>query len=89
MPRTRARAFRTSTNDGGNHADEVSPLSSPHDDLNQQIIRLLQNDGRATYDTMGEKLGVSGGTVRNRVTQDARGGHAPHRGRGGPGGGRL
>ena len=69
MPRTRVRAFQTLTNESGGHAEEVSPLSSPHDDLNQQIIRLLQDDGRATYDTMGEKLGVSGGTVRNRVTR--------------------
>ena len=52
------------------HADgNVSPLASPHDDLNQQIIRLLQDDGRAAYDEIGLKLGVSGGTVRNRVTR--------------------
>ncbi|MDD9991760.1 MAG: AsnC family transcriptional regulator, partial [Rhodospirillales bacterium] len=50
-------------------ADDVPRLSSPHDDLNQQIIRLLQDDGRATYDEIGLKLGVSGGTVRNRVTR--------------------
>ena len=47
----------------------VSPLASPHDDLNQRIIRLLQDDGRAAYDEIGLKLGVSGGTVRNRVTR--------------------
>ena len=49
--------------------DDVPRLSSPHDDLNQQIIRLLQDDGRAAYDEIGQKLGVSGGTVRNRVTR--------------------
>ena len=48
---------------------DVSPLSSPHDDLNQQIIRLLQDDGRAAYDVIGQRLGVSGGTVRNRVAR--------------------
>ena len=52
-----------------NAAGNVSPLASPLDDLNQQIIRLLQDDGRAAYDEIGLKLGVSGGTVRNRVTR--------------------
>ena len=47
----------------------ASPLSSPADDLNQRIIRLLQDDGRAAYDVIGQKLGVSGGTVRNRVAR--------------------
>ena len=50
-------------------ASEVSRLSSPYDDLNQRIIRLLQEDGRTPYDEIGQKLGVSGGTVRNRVTR--------------------
>ena len=52
-----------------NPEGNVSPLASPDDDLNQQIIRLLQDDGRAAYDEIGLKLGVSGGTVRNRVTR--------------------
>ena len=47
----------------------VSQLSSPADDLNQRIIRLLQVDGRAAYDVIGQQLGVSGGTIRNRVTR--------------------
>jgi Lrp/AsnC family transcriptional regulator for asnA, asnC and gidA len=50
-------------------ASEISRLSSPYDALNQEIIRLLQEDGRAAYDVIGQKLGVSGGTVRNRVTR--------------------
>ncbi len=54
---------------GGDAAGSVSPLSSPADDLNQQIIRLLQDDGRAAYDVIGQKLGVSGGTIRNRVAR--------------------
>ncbi len=65
MSRPTMRAFQAANANGG----EVSPLSSPHDDLNQQIVRLLQDDGRATYDEIGQKLGVSGGTVRNRVTR--------------------
>ena len=49
--------------------DDIPRLSSPYDELNQQIIHLLQEDGRAAYDEIGQKLGVSGGTVRNRVTR--------------------
>ena len=65
MPRSTPRAFQSVSGDAG----EVSRLSSPYNDLNQQIIRLLQDDGRAAYDVIGQKLGVSGGTVRNRVTR--------------------
>ena len=65
MSRPSLQAFRAMTTDAG----EISPLSSPHDDLNQQIIRLLQEDGREAYDVIGQKLGVSGGTIRNRVTR--------------------
>ena len=54
---------------GSGPAGTVSPLSSPADDLNQRIIRLLQEDGRAAFDVIGQKLGVSGGTVRNRVAR--------------------
>lgn len=54
---------------GGEPAGPVSPLSSPADDLNQRIIRLLQEDGRAAFDVIGQKLGVSGGTIRNRVAR--------------------
>ena len=54
---------------GGEPAGTVSPLSSPADDLNQRIIRLLQEDGRAAFDVIGRKLGVSGGTIRNRVAR--------------------
>ncbi|MCY4589427.1 MAG: Lrp/AsnC family transcriptional regulator [Alphaproteobacteria bacterium] len=50
-------------------ADSVSPLSSPFDDLNQEIVRRLREDGRAAYDVIGQELGVSGGTVRNRVAR--------------------
>ena len=65
MSRPSLRAFRATTTDAG----EISRLSSPYDDLNQQIIRLLQEDGREAYDVIGQKLGVSGGTIRNRVTR--------------------
>ncbi len=64
MPRSTLSTVQAATKDG-----DVSRLSSPHDDLNQQIIRLLQDDGRAAYDVIGQQLGVSGGTVRNRVAR--------------------
>ena len=70
MSRSTVRAFEAVTADGGeDHFDAVSPLSSPFDDLNRRIIRLLQDDGRAAYDVIAQKLGVSGGTVRNRVSR--------------------
>jgi len=42
-------------------------LSSPTDQLNRAIVRLLQEDGRLPFKTIAEKLGTSEGTVRNRV----------------------
>jgi Lrp/AsnC family transcriptional regulator for asnA, asnC and gidA len=42
-------------------------LSSPTDQLNRAIVRLLQEDGRLPFKTIAEKLDVSEGTVRNRV----------------------
>ncbi|MCY4450815.1 MAG: Lrp/AsnC family transcriptional regulator [Immundisolibacterales bacterium] len=70
MSRSKVRELQAvDAHGGGDAAGRVSPLSSPTDDLNQQIIRLLRDDGRAAYDIMGQKLGVSGGTVRNRVTR--------------------
>ena len=56
-------------NDNSGAADAVSPLSSPFDDLNQKIVRRLREDGRAAYDVIGQELGVSGGTIRNRVAR--------------------
>lgn len=38
-------------------------------DLNWKIISLLQEDGRMPFSTIAEKVGVSEGTVRNRVNQ--------------------
>ncbi len=54
----------------GNGRDaKLSPLASPSDDLNKQIIGMLQDDGRLPYDEIAARLGVSPGTVRNRVTR--------------------
>ena len=70
MSRSQARQLPAVAARGGSEtAGTVSPLSSPADDLNQRIIRLLQEDGRAAFDVIGQKLGVSGGTIRNRVAR--------------------
>ena len=70
MSRTTVHALQSSTaDDGGGPPGNVSPLSSPRDDLNRQIVRLLQDDGRAAYDVIAHKLGVSGGTIRNRIAR--------------------
>ena len=70
MSRTPVHASRSSVADNGEGpAGDVPPLSSPHDDLNRRIVRLLQDDGRTAYDVIAQELGVSGGTVRNRVAR--------------------
>lgn len=38
------------------------------DHIDKAIIRLLSDDGRSTYSDMAKSVGVSVGTVRNRVT---------------------
>jgi Lrp/AsnC family transcriptional regulator for asnA, asnC and gidA len=42
-------------------------LASPTDELNKSIIKRLQENGRAPYSEIAAALGVSEGTVRNRV----------------------
>ena len=41
--------------------------SSPHDQLNQSIIAMLQRDGRMAFAEIAQSLNVSEGTIRNRV----------------------
>ena len=64
-----SRAAATQQERPGAAADDsrVSSLAMPSEALNQKIIRLLQQDGRMAFDVMAEQLGVSSGTVRNRV----------------------
>ena len=69
MPRAMPSPSSTSACDTGERPDNIPALSFPGDDLNQKIVRLLQADGRATYGEIGQQLGVSGGTVRNRVSR--------------------
>ena len=55
------------------NADQTNLLSaersSPGDELNKKIIALLQLDGRIPYKDIAGELGVSEGTIRNRVNR--------------------
>jgi Lrp/AsnC family transcriptional regulator, regulator for asnA, asnC and gidA len=42
-------------------------VTSPLDELNRSIISMLRHDGRTPFAEMAQALGVSEGTVRNRV----------------------
>jgi len=42
--------------------------TSPDDELNRSIIEMLQRDGRMAFSEIAQKLGVSEGTIRNRVS---------------------
>ena len=50
----------------GNENRDSSPEGI---ELNRRIIALLQQDGRMPYSTIAAQVGVSEGTVRNRVRQ--------------------
>lgn len=60
MPKTKAPSARALP--VPEHLDEDSQL-------NWKIIALLQEDGRMPFSTVAAKVGVSEGTVRNRVNQ--------------------
>jgi Lrp/AsnC family transcriptional regulator, regulator for asnA, asnC and gidA len=42
--------------------------TSPDDELNRSIIDMLQRDGRMAFSEIAQQLGVSEGTIRNRVS---------------------
>lgn len=39
------------------------------DDIDLEIVRLLHEDGRSSYSDMSKIIGVSAGTVRNRISR--------------------
>ena len=41
----------------------------PLDDIDQKIIGILKNNGRAPHNEIAAKVGVSEGTVRNRISK--------------------
>ncbi len=48
-------------------APKMLGKSSSSDELNREIIRLLQTDGRLPFNDIANTLAVSEGTIRNRV----------------------
>ena len=46
---------------------KVRGIASTDDDLNREIIKMLQQDGRLPYKDIARALKVSEGTIRNRV----------------------
>jgi len=48
-------------------AGQLNGIRSPEDDLNRSIVSLLEKDGRMPFSEIAQTLGVSEGTIRNRV----------------------
>ena len=44
-------------------------IAVPLDDIDLRIVRTLQQDGRTSYSDISKAVGVSAGTVRNRINQ--------------------
>jgi Lrp/AsnC family transcriptional regulator, regulator for asnA, asnC and gidA len=51
----------------GKLSPRAAAKSSPFDELNREIIRFLQEDGRLPFKDIATELQVSEGTIRNRV----------------------
>ena len=47
---------------------ENGGIRSPSDKLNSRIIAILEEDGRTPFSEIAQTLGVSEGTIRNRVS---------------------
>lgn len=47
--------------------EKIEPLTVKIDDMDREIIRLLTEDGRMSYRKISRDLGISVGTVHNRV----------------------
>ena len=70
MPGAAAKGPPVATRTRSPLADELprsAGRSSPADALNSEIITLLQIDGRMAFSEIADRLGVSEGTIRNRV----------------------
>jgi Lrp/AsnC family transcriptional regulator for asnA, asnC and gidA len=46
---------------------QLNGIRSPEDGLNRSIVALLEKDGRMPFSEIAQTLGVSEGTIRNRV----------------------
>ncbi|MDD9923582.1 MAG: Lrp/AsnC family transcriptional regulator [Boseongicola sp.] len=51
-----------------NLTEQRRSIRSPADELNGQIIAILEEDGRTPFSEIAMTLGVSEGTIRNRVS---------------------
>ena len=70
MPQENRSTFRYDDSDTQVSATSGAGQSSkvsPDEELNRSIIQLLQHDGRRALSEIAQQLGVSEGTVRNRV----------------------
>jgi Lrp/AsnC family transcriptional regulator for asnA, asnC and gidA len=63
------RAAVGSTSQAAATASAAQPRPAALDAVDFTIIRILQNDGRATFTAIAKQLGISEGAVRNRVGQ--------------------
>ena len=61
------RVVNSATDD--QRPESIQALDQPTDELNRAIINLLQEDGRLSFARVAEILGVSEGTIRNRVNR--------------------
>lgn len=66
--RKRSTKPETSQNGGGAFALQVTPTVSV-DSVDEAIITILQDDGRASFTAIAKQLDISEGAVRNRVGQ--------------------
>jgi Lrp/AsnC family transcriptional regulator for asnA, asnC and gidA len=66
-PRGSGQAAATPGRRSDKRAPRAGSIASPSDDINREIIKILQEDGRTPFAAIAEQLGVSEGTVRNRV----------------------
>lgn len=67
FPVVAGRGERISRQEFHVETGKSSDLTSPSDQLNQQIVRMLEEDGRRPFNEIATALDVSEGTIRNRV----------------------
>jgi Lrp/AsnC family transcriptional regulator for asnA, asnC and gidA len=73
--RTKGTEPETKSSAAAKAAERARPQPATPDhltedaEINWKILSLLQEDGRMPFSTIAEKVGVSEGTVRNRVKQ--------------------
>jgi Lrp/AsnC family transcriptional regulator for asnA, asnC and gidA len=69
MPNAAAERLKPMKGNRRTASESANDPSLEAVELNSRIIALLQQDGRMPYSTIAAEVGVSEGTVRNRVRQ--------------------